>query len=333
MRAPPGPAAVRTRTVVPLVAALAFLAAACGGGGGGGGTVDVTVESGATAGQVAERLGEAGLVEYPTAFTLYARLRGAGSGLKSGQYRLPRDASWGEMLDAIRSGRVVTHPVTIPPGFTLRRIAPRIARVSEVPADSVLALGRDSALAAELGVPGPGLEGYLFPETYRFAGEISPREALAAMARRYREFWGAEERAKLDSLGMSEREVVTLASIVEREARVPGERRIIAGVYANRLEKGMRLQADPTVQYLLDQPKERLLYADIDRVGASPYNTYTHAGLPPGPIASPGGASLRAALDPADVPYFYFVARTDGSHVFTRTREEHVAAKERVREP
>lgn len=311
--------------------ALLLLSTGCGGSGDE--TVDVTVDAGTSARQVAERLEDAGLVDHPGAFTLYARLRGAGSGLKSGQYRLRKSASWEELLDAIRSGRVVTHPVTIPPGFTLRQIAPRVADVAGVPADSVLALARDSALAEELGVPGPHLEGYLFPETYRFAAGISPREALAAMARRYREFWGPDERARLDSLDMTEREVVTLASIVEREARVAGERPVIAGVYANRLEEGMRLQADPTVQYLLDRPKERLLYADIERVGDDPYNTYTHAGLPPGPIASPGAPSLRAALNPADVPYLYFVARPDGSHVFTRTREEHVAAKERVRQP
>ena len=309
----------------------ALLLALPGCGGSGGETVEVTVDAGSSARQVAERLEDAGLVEHPGAFTLYARLRGAGPGLKSGQYRLRKSASWEEILDVIRSGRVVTHPVTVPPGFTLREIAPRVADVTGVPADSVLSLARDTTLAAELRVPGPHLEGYLFPETYRFAAGISPREALAAMTRRYREFWGPGERARLDSLEMTEREVVTLASIVEREARVPGERPVIAGVYANRLEEGMRLQADPTVQYLLDRPKERLLYADIERVGDNPYNTYTHAGLPPGPIASPGAPSLRAALAPADVPYMYFVARPDGTHIFTRTREEHVAAKEQVR--
>ncbi len=309
-----------------------LLLALPGCGESGGETVEITVDAGSSARQVAERLENAGLVAHPRAFTLYARLRGAGSRLKSGQYRLPESASWEEILDAIRSGRVVTHPVTIPPGFTLRQIVPRVAAVAGVPADTVLALARDSALAAELGVPGPHLEGYLFPETYRFAAGISPGEALATMVRSYREFWGEEERVRLDSLEMTEREIVTLASIVEREARVAGERPVIAGVYVNRLEEGMRLQADPTVQYLLDRPKERLLYADIERVGDSPYNTYTHAGLPPGPIASPGAASLRAALNPADVPYLYFVARPDGTHIFTRTREEHVAAKERVRQ-
>ena len=325
------PSALRRGAFAALLAALLLPLAGCGGSGNG--TVDVTVDAGSSARQVAERLEEAGLVDHPRAFALYARFRGAGPGLKSGHYRLRKSATWEELLDAIRSGRVVTHPVTIPPGFTLREIAPRVADVAGVGADSVLALARDSVLAAELGVPGPHLEGYLFPETYRFAAGISPREALAAMARRYRRFWGAGERARLDSLDMTEREVVTLASIVEREARVAGERPIIAGVYANRLEQGMRLQADPTVQYLLDRPKERLLYADIERVGDNPYNTYTHAGLPPGPIASPGAASLHAALNPADVPYLYFVARPDGTHVFTRTREEHVAAKERVRRP
>lgn len=318
------------RPMAPAAAILLLVLASCTGPDDG--AVDVTVEAGSSAGEVAVRLQEAGLVAHPAAFSLYARLRGAGSSLKSGRYRLRRDASWEEILDALRSGRVVTRPATIPPGFNLREIAPRVAEISEVAADSVLAVARDTALATELGVPGPTLEGYLFPETYRFASGTSPREALSAMVRRYRAFWTPERRAKADSLGLTEREVVTLASIVEEEARVAGERPTIAGVYMNRLDRGMRLQADPTVQYLLDRPAERLLYRDIERVGDSPYNTYTHAGLPPGPIASPGAASLRAALDPADVPYLYFVARPDGSHVFSRTHEQHLAAKRRVQD-
>ncbi|MGB5676035.1 MAG: endolytic transglycosylase MltG, partial [Gemmatimonadota bacterium] len=144
-------------------------------------------------------------------------------------------------------------------------------------------------------------------------------------------YWTPERRARLDSLSLDERGLVTLASIVEEEARVGEERPIIAGVYTNRLEIGMLLQADPTVQYALGEPKARLLFADIDRVADDPYNTYTHTGLPPGPIASPGAASLDAALYPADVPYLFFVARPDGSHEFTRTNREHVNARNRIR--
>jgi UPF0755 protein len=125
---------------------------------------------------------------------------------------------------------------------------------------------------------------------------------------------------------------VTLASIVEKEARVVDEMPVIAGVYANRLEIGMPLQADPTVQYALGSPRARLLYASIDSVADHPYNTYTNPGLPPGPIASPGEAALRAALEPADVPYLFFVARADGSHEFTRTLREHINAKNRIRD-
>ena len=175
------------------------------------------------------------------------------------------------------------------------------------------------------------LEGYLFPETYRFAEGLAPADILREMVVRYQAYWTPERRARLDSLSLDERGLVTLASIVEEEARVGEERPIIAGVYTNRLEIGMLLQADPTVQYALGEPKARLLFADIDRVADDPYNTYTHPGLPPGPIASPGASSLDAALYPADVPYLFFVARPDGSHEFTRTNREHVNARNRIR--
>ena len=151
------------------------------------------------------------------------------------------------------------------------------------------------------------------------------------MADRYREYWNIERRARLDSLEFDERALVTLASIVEEEARIAEERPVIAGVYSNRLEIGMLVPAETRGVYALGETKERLLFSDIDRVADDPYNTYTHAGLPPGPISSPGEAALDAALYPADVPYLFFVAEPDGSHVFTRTNREHINARNRIR--
>jgi UPF0755 protein len=235
------------------------------------------------------------------------------------------------MLDAMQRGAVLTVPLTVPEGFTARQIADRVAAFSGVDPARVRELVDDSAFASALGVPGPTLEGYLFPDTYRFAEGLPPEDVLRAMVNRYRAWWTPERKARLEADALTERELVTLASIVEKEARVAPERPIIAGVYRNRLDRGMLLQADPTVQYALGEPKERLLYRDIDAVADHPYNTYTQPGLPPGPIASPGAASLEAALEPADVPYLFFVARPDGSHEFTRTAREHVNAKNRIR--
>jgi UPF0755 protein len=187
----------------------------------------------------------------------------------------------------------------------------------------------DSA-AAEYDVPGPTLEGYLYPATYVFPVGTSAREMVRTMVRRYKQVWTPERRARADSLELSEREVVTLASIVEKEARQWGERDTIAAVYMNRLRIGMPLQADPTVQYALGTHQTRLLYAHIDSVADHPYNTYRRAGLPPGPIASPSEGAIDASLAPADVPYLYFVARPDGRHIFTRSLAEHNQARRQV---
>ena len=293
---------------------------------------EVLIPSGATAVQIGRVLQRAGLVRFPRAFALTARITGAEGSLKAGRYRFPADASWFEILDELELGSVETVSLTIPEGFTLWQIAARIAGFTGDDPDSVRTLLGDSALIAELATPGPTLEGYLLPDTYRFAEDLPARAVVRALVEGYREFWTPERRARLESLGLSERELVTLASIVEKEARVAEERPVIAGVYWNRLQRGMLLQADPTVQYAIGgEPRERLLYSDIEAVADNPYNTYTQPGLPPGPIASPGAAALDAALSPADVPYLYFVARPDGSHVFTRTNREHVNAKNRIR--
>lgn len=323
--------ALRTRALLAVcVAGLSAGLVACGSDREG--EVQVVVPEGASASRIARILEEKDLVGSPRLFTLYARLGGASEHLKSGTYRIPAGASWGEILDLLEAGAVETIPVTVPEGFSAEQIAALVADVSGLPTDSVVALTTDSLFAAELGVPGPDLEGYLFPETYRVAEGLPARNVLRIMVERYQQFWTPERRALADSTGRSEREVVTLASIVEKEARVVDEMPIIAGVYANRLERGMLLQADPTVQYALGSPRARLLYASIDSVADNPYNTYTHLGLPPGPIASPGEAALAAALQPADVPYIFFVARADGTHEFTRTLREHINAKNRIRD-
>ena len=218
---------------------------------------------------------------------------------------------------------MVTEAVTIPEGFRLTQIAERIAPITGLPPDSVLTRLRAPGVDSLVGVPGPGLEGYLFPDTYRFAPGVGVGTVVRTMVARYHAFWTPERRARLDSLGMSEQQVVTLASIVQAEAQVVDEMPRIAAVYRNRLRRGMLLQADPTVLYALGGPRERLLYAAIDSVADDPYNTYRRRGLPPGPIGSPGEAALDAALHPSDEPYLYFVARLDGTHVFSRTLAEH----------
>lgn len=316
------------RALLPLLALGALAVSACGGDATG--EVEVVVPEGAGAVQVAERLEEAGLVSWPHIFAAYVALRGSDDRLKAGRYRFPADAGWGTIAGALERGAVVTVPVTLPEGLRLEQAVARLSALTPVGEDSLAALARDSSLVDSLGVPGPTLEGYLFPETYRFAEGTEPRRVLGTAVQRYRDFWTPRRRALADSLGLTEREVVILASIVEAEARVPEERPIIAAVYLNRLERGMLLQADPTVQYALGNQKERLLYADIDSVADDPYNTYTQPGLPPGPIGSPGQASLDAVLHPAEVPYLYFVARPDGSHVFSETHAEHLRAKRRI---
>jgi UPF0755 protein len=262
-------------------------------------------------------------VRYPTAFRLYARLRGDDRRIRAGRYELTPGSGWSEILGALVEGRVVTVPMTVPEGFRLAQMAPRIARTSQTTEEAVLEALRRAGVEREFDVPGPGLEGYLFPDTYRFAAGVPVPTIVRAMTRRYRAVWTPERRARLDDLGLTEREAVTLASIVQAEARRSEEMPRIASVYHNRLRRGWPLQADPTVLYALGGYRERLLFAAIDSVADSPYNTYRKRGLPPGPIGAPGEEAIHATLYPASEPYLYFVARRDGSHAFSRTLAEH----------
>jgi len=293
--------------------------------------VEVGVPPGATFSVVADTLASRGIVRWPALFRVYARLRGDDQRVKAGRYELAAGTRWSRILDDLTAGRVVTVPLTIPEGFRLTQIAQRMAALTGLSPDSVTAALDAPGADSVFGVPGPGLEGYLFPDTYRFAEGVSLDSVIAAMTRRYRQVWTPERTALRDAASLTERDVITLASIVQAEARKPEEMPRIASVYLNRLERGMLLQADPTVLYALGGPRERLLFAAIDSVAESPYNTYAQPGLPPGPIGAPGEEAIDAVLKPSGESFLYFVAWPDGSHHFSRTLAEHNRAVAQAR--
>ncbi len=308
--------------------------AACGNDEAAGESMELVVPRGASFGEWLDTLVARDLVGSPKLFTLYARAKGADRQIRSGRYRVDAGASWAELVDVFTEGRIIPTAVTIPEGWTLKQMVPRVAEVTGASEDDVSALLMQSgdSLALKLDLPGPGLEGYLFPDTYLFAEGVSPLRVVETMAEAYQGFWTDTRRDLLESTGRSELEVVTLASIVQAEAGNEEEMPIIASVYSNRLELGWLLQADPTVLYALGGPRDRLLFAAIDSVADNPYNTYTQPGLPPGPIGSPGLRALEAALNPAETDYMFFVAGPDGGHVFSRTLAEHNRAVADYRE-
>lgn len=308
----------------PILALLAagLLLSACSGEGEGEPEL-VTVPQGASFSQVTDSLAAHGIVRAPSLFRLYGRVVGAAGEIRPGTYRFRPGTGWKTALAKLRSGDVVLARVVIPEGWDLQKIAPRVAEVANASADSLLVWMTDSATVARYEVPGPTLEGYLYPATYSVPARASVDTILGRMVRRYKDVWTPERRAAADSIGMTEREVVTLASIIEREAKLPQEMPFMASVYHNRLRIGMALQADPTVQYALGEHQARLLYEHIDSTASNPYNTYRNPGLPPGPIASPSFRSIDAVLHPAETRFLYFVATPQGAHVFTRSLAEH----------
>jgi UPF0755 protein len=290
----------------------------------------VIVPRGANLRVAAESLQAAHIVRNATAFRLYAILSGRGRGLRAGTYIISPKLSWGAVLDVLEGGKSVEERITIPEGWSLEQIVPQLAHVLNVPVDSVRAAVRDTTLLHALDIPTETLEGYLFPDTYVFPDGTNARTAVKLMVDRFRQVWLPEWNQMLQARAMSRNDVMALAAIVEKEAKLPEERPVIAAVYLNRLKAGMRLQADPTVQYAIGHHVSRVLYKDLEI--DSPYNTYRNKGLPPGPIASPGRPSIVAALNPANVPYLYFVAHPDGHHEFTTDFASHAAAVKRARQ-
>jgi UPF0755 protein len=316
-------------SLFPVLALLAL--AGCGSGDGEGEPVRFTVPRGAGMSSVADTLAKRKVIDNTGMFKTYARMKGATAKLQPGVYEVRPGASFDLILRKLTTGDVVKTRLVIPEGWELRRIAPRLAEATRLPADSILSRLMDPAQAEKYGVPGPTLEGYLYPATYVFPIGSSLDVIVRELTGQYKRAWTPQMRQRAQALGMSEREVVTLASIVEKEAKVWTERPTIARVYHNRLKRGMRLEADPTVQYALGEHQQRLLRRHIQQTADDPYNTYRNRGLPPGPIASPSRGAIEATLNPAEHDFLFFVARGNGTHVFTRTYNEHLREVARSR--
>ena len=283
----------------------------------------IQVTRGAGLRQIAGQLHEAGLIRHPLPFILYAKARRLAPRLQAGEYALRASMSPAEILDLLYRGRVMHHALTIPEGATLRDITELVAARGMGSEQRLLELASDATFIASLGFTVPSLEGYLFPDTYHVTRDMDEAALLTLMVRTFGQNYPAQIAAEAEALGLSQHDVVTLASLIEKEAQLDSEREIIAAVFHNRLRRRMRLQCDSTVIYALGENFHgNLTKADLQI--DSPYNTYRYAGLPPGPIANPGRRSIAAAVAPAAVKYLYFVAtRENGAHHFSNTLKEH----------
>jgi len=278
---------------------------------------------------IAGRLYQANAIRSRTGFVMMAVFRGSARYLKAGEYEIDRGASTVGVLSQLEAGRVKQHVVLLPEGATVTELARVLESERLASSGAIRHIAADPAFLSTLGIEAPSLEGYLFPDTYQFVRGMTPEEMLTRMVQRLRAKTGADITARAAARGLTVHQLLTLASIIEREAVERDEMRKISAVFWNRLKLKMPLQADPTVQYATGKERRALTRAEL-RVD-HPYNTYRNVGLPPGPIASPGLAAIEAALDPAPVQYLYFVAMDDTHHHFSATIAEHNAAVARYR--
>ena len=286
-------------------------------------TVSFVVEPGASFWGVSAELESSGLIRNARVARWLAESERIAGQLKVGEYSISNDRSTREILHQLVQGRVVTHAVVIPEGLRAREIAARLEAAGLADPERFLEIVFAPDAPARFGVEGPSLEGYLFPDTYRFARGVPETTIARAMVD---QFLRVRDELLREASGfdLSMREHATLASIVEKETGAAHERPLIAAVFLNRMKRGMRLETDPTVIYGIPDFDGNLKRRHLED-GSNPYNTYKIAGLPPGPIASPGRDALRAVIEPADSPYLFFVSRNDGTHIFARTYREHEA--------
>jgi UPF0755 protein len=284
----------------------------------------VEIPQGAGSMAIAKRLADAGVVRDVNTFRLALWLTGSGRRLQAGEYRFNQHMSARQVAEKIARGDVYVRPITFPEGLTVKQMAALYESKGFGPAKEFADAARNGALVSAVDPAARDLEGYLFPDTYKLPRHATAEQLVARMVAGFMKALTPDLIDKAEARGLSIRQLVTMASIVEKETGTPAERSQVAAVYANRLKIGMGLQCDPTVIYALERAGRydgNLTREDLQF--DSPYNTYRYAGLPPGPIASPGRASLEAAASPANVPYIYFVSKNDGSHAFATTLDEH----------
>jgi len=283
--------------------------------------VVVQVPGGSSLVSASRLLAESGIIRSVKPFVFFVKLRGQADRIQAGELLFRTDMTPIQIMEVLTRGKAVTYQVTIPEGFNMEQVITVLAAKGLGDKEKLWRLSRDAQWCKSLGIPGDTLEGFLFPDTYFWPKGLSEKEILGQMVTHYGRVFSGKMRERAREINMTELEVVTLASIIEKETGAPEERDLVSSVFHNRLRKGYRLQTDPSVIYGLEGFDGDLTREHLRK--DHPYNTYTRSGLPPGPIANPGKASLTSALFPAETSYLYFVARGDGTHVFSNTLIEH----------
>ncbi|MDH4161196.1 MAG: endolytic transglycosylase MltG [Nitrospirota bacterium] len=292
---------------------------------------EIQVSDGMSFKAIAARLQKEGIIRYRGYFEIFGRLQGISRKVRIGYYGLGTHMSMWEVLEALRKGRIIEYEVVIPEGYNLFQIGWTLTGTPLISSDpkDFIKIATNKDFARSLGVEADSLEGYLFPDTYYLPKGITVQDIAKRMVQRYKDVFKSDYRKRAGEMGFTEHQIITLASIVEKEAKVDAERKLISAVYHNRLKQSMKLQADPTAVYGLKAWITKVTAQDLKR--KTPYNTYLHKGLPPGPIANPGQGAILATLYPENVDYLFFVAQGDGSHHFSKDYGEHGKAIGRYR--
>lgn len=291
--------------------------------------MEIEIPKGATFRQAIEILSREGLIRDKNIFLFIGRISGLDRKIRAGYYSIYGSMSPLDIFRILKKGQIIEYEITIVEGDSLTEIAEKLSEKGIIHTEEFMQLATDKDFLSSYDIDAPSFEGYIFPDTYKIPKGMNPEEAVGMMINKMREEYSGELTVRTSELGFSEREVLTLASIIEKEAATDEERPLISAVYHNRLKKRMPLQADPTAIYGIKSFGEKIIESDLRR--KTPYNTYVIKGLPPGPIASPRMKSILAALYPAKVSYIYFVSNNDGTHTFSVTPEEHRLAVESYR--